>query len=537
MKTRSRRRLVLAGVMVSCLLAAACSEDRVPIAAPAAPAPAPSDPLETAAVSTVATDAATTGAPATSAVAGAPADTAGTAAETTPETTVGAASTEPTAASAGTEPAAPDTTAAAPTGPTFGDLPWPCGPAEAANTDDGSEPGVTAEQIVLGYGDDAGFTVVPGLNHEASDGIEAMVAACNELGGINGRQIVANYYDSKLTEVTAAVLRACSDQVFFLVGTAWAFDEQQEEIRQSCGLPAVPTYSVSGAFAHAPMMFQATPNPTDEQNTDGLEIMAELFPEEVQSAGVLAINIGAVAITRDKILAVADTAGWNFVTTDITSNPMGENDWTPFVDQLQSAGSQVVFFGGQCEPMLRLFAQTASLNGYEPILFGPANLYEPRCSAENADGTLNNLYVQSDYVPMFEADSNKATQDYLEAIEATGGDVSSLGMQAASGFLLWATAADACGATLTRQCVLDNLAATHEWTGGGLHSASDPGGNHPPGCTAIFKVEGTEYVRVSPEAPATFECGEGDELVPTELPDLDALLLDENRVSHLYSNE
>ena len=415
-------------------------------------------------------------------------------------------------------------------------MPWPCGPAEAANTDDGTEPGVTAEQVVLGYGDDAGFTIVPGLNHEASDGIEAMVAACNDLGGINGRQIVANYYDSKLTEVSAAVLRACGDQVFFLVGTAWAFDEQQEEIRQNCGLPAVPTYSVSGVFAHAPMMFQATPNPADEQNTDGMRIMAELFPEEVQAAGVLAINIGAVTVTRDKMLAVADGPGWSFLSTDVTSNPMGESDWTPFVDQLQTAGAQIVYFGGQCEPMLRLFAQTASLNGYEPILFGPANLYEPRCAAENADRTLNNLYVQSDFVPMFEASSNKATQDYLDAIEATGGDVSSLGMQAASGFLLWATAADACGATLTRQCVLDNLAATHEWTGGGLHSASDPGGNHPPACTAIFKVEGTEYVRVFPEEPATFDCGDGDELLPTNLPLLDTLLLDENRVSQQFSN-
>ena len=462
----------------------------------------------------------------------------GTDAAVATDTAVATDPTGSTDAAASTDAVAAETTAPpAPTGPTFGDLPWPCGPAEAPNTDDGSEPGVTADHIVLGYGDDAGFSVVPGLNHEASDGIEAMVAACNELGGINGRQIVANYYDSKLTEVSAAMLRACSDQVFFLVGTAWAFDEQQEEIRQSCGLPAVPTYSVSGAFAQAPMMYQATPNPADEQNTDGLRIMAELFPEEVQSAGVLAINIGAVTFTRDKILAVADEAGWTFISTDITTNPMGENDWTPFVDQLETAGAQIVFFGGQCEPMLRLFAQTAALNGYEPILFGPANLYEPRCAAENADGTLNNLYVQNDFVPMFEADSNKATQDYLDAIEATGGDVSSLGMQAASGFLLWATAADACGATLARQCVLDNLAATHEWTGGGLHSASDPGGNHPPACTAIFKVEGTEYIRVHPEEPASFDCGEGDELLPTELPDLEALLLDENRVSHLYTNE
>ena len=422
-------------------------------------------------------------------------------------------------------------------GATFGDAPWPCGPAESANADDGSEPGVSADEVEIGYGDDAGFAVVPGLNHEASDGIEAMVAKCNELGGINGRQIVANYYDAKLTESASAVTSACADGVFFIVGTAWAFDEQQEEIRQNCGLPAVPTYSASGAFAHAPLMYQATPNPADEQNTDGMEIMSELFPDQAQAVGALSMNIGAATFARDKIISVADTGGWTFVSTDILANPMGENDWTPFADQLEGAGAQMVYFAGQCEPILRLFAQTAALNSYEPIIVGAANLYEPRCAAENADGSLNNLYVFSDFAGLFEADASPAVRDYIDLVEATDGDTALLGMQAASGFLLWATAADACGATLTRQCVLDNLANTHEWTGGGLHSPSDPGGNHPPACSAIFKVEGTEYVRVHPIEPATFDCGDGDELAPTDVPAVDDLLLDENRISHLYSNE
>ncbi len=41
----------------------------------------------------------------------------------------------------------------------------------------------------IATGDDAGYTGSPGLNHEMTDAMEAFVAACNDLGGINGRQI------------------------------------------------------------------------------------------------------------------------------------------------------------------------------------------------------------------------------------------------------------------------------------------------------------------------------------------------------------
>ena len=518
MRTRTRRRYAIAGVALSCVsVVAACSPDREQQAVPTAPpvtAPSPTQAAAAPGTTTAGRDPSAT-------------ENAGTAPATSSDGT----------AVATTEAAV--TTAAAAAGPMFGDLPWPCGPAETPNTDDGSEPGVSAEEILIGYGDDAGFAVVPGLNHEASDAIKAMIAACNELGGINGRIITGNYYDAKLTEPNAATLRACSDEVFFLVGTAWAFDEQQEEIRQGCGLPAVPTYSVSGAFSHAPLMYQGLPNPADEYSVTALELMAQQFPEEVQSASVLAINIGATIITRDKVLAVADAAGWNFLSTDIMTNPMGESDYTPFSNQLQQGGAELVYFFGQCEPMLRLFMQTASVNGYEPIVFSAPNMYEPRCAEQNTDGTMDNLYFNLDIVPMFEAEHNPATQAYLDVMETHGGDQAALGIQATSTFLLWATAADVCGAALTRQCVLDNMAEVHEWTAGGLHSPSDPGGNHGSTCTALFKVSGTGYERVFPLEPATYDCGEdGDaQREPVDLPAVDALLLDENRVSHLYSDE
>ena len=96
----------------------------------------------------------------------------------------------------------------------FGDSPWPCGPGDGANTDDGSEVGVTADSINIGTGDDAGYAGSPGLNHEMTDAIKALVSECNDLGGISGRTINLNYFDAKLFEVPAAMQSACDGNNF-----------------------------------------------------------------------------------------------------------------------------------------------------------------------------------------------------------------------------------------------------------------------------------------------------------------------------------
>ena len=61
-----------------------------------------------------------------------------------------------------------------------------------------------------------------------------------------------------------------------------------------------------------------------------------------------------------------------------------------------------------------------------------------------------------------------------------------LGYQGFSAWLLFATAAKECGADLTRQCVLDELAKIDSWTGGGLHAETNPAENMPPDSTVAM---------------------------------------------------
>ncbi len=424
-----------------------------------------------------------------------------------------------------------------PAGPTFGDAAWPCGKGDGANTDTGTEPGVTKDAISIAGGDDAGYVGSPGLSHEVTDAIKAMVSKCNDLGGINGRTITFNYFDAKIFEVTTAIQAACDQKNFFLVGEGWAFDGNQEEIRLKCGLPAVPAYTVSAAFAHAADVFQGVPNPSDETPAGVFEQVATLFPDAVKKVATLTGAFSATQETRDKLVAVAPQFGWGFAETTLESNPVGEADWTPFVKQIQAAGATMVAWQGTCLPGLQLFAQAAKANGLDVPIVTDANHYTAQCAAANTDGALDKLYIRMGYIPFEEASLNKATQDYLDVIKEKGGDTALLGMQATSSFLLWATASQKCGASLTRACVLANMKATHAWTGHGLHAETDPGGNHPPKCSILLQLVGTKYKRIAPTKPGTFDC---KDTWIAKVPATAAVLaakLDANRISQQFTGK
>ena len=66
-----------------------------------------------------------------------------------------------------------------------------------------------------------------------------MIAWCNEQGGINGREIVGNYYDAAITDVANAMTQACGE-VFMLVGEAWALDSARRRPGSAAACPRCP---------------------------------------------------------------------------------------------------------------------------------------------------------------------------------------------------------------------------------------------------------------------------------------------------------
>jgi hypothetical protein len=136
-------------------------------------------------------------------------------------------------------------------------------------------------------------------------------------------------------------------------------------------------------------------------------------------------------------------------------------------------------------------------------------------------------------VPFEYAEDGSATKQYMDLVTAHGGDISQLGMQATSAFLLWATAAKEC-TELTRQCVLDQLSQITSWDGGGMHAESNPGENMPPQCSLLLQMDGTEWKQVYPEDKGTFACDDNSNFELSG-PVVDQAQLDSNRVSTKFA--
>ena len=412
---------------------------------------------------------------------------------------------------------------------TFGDLESPCGEGDGGPA---TEQGVTEDTITIGYGDDAGFPTSPGLSQETSHAIEAFIEWCNEQGGINGRQIEGKYYDAKITEVVNAVTQACSD-VFMLVGQAWAFDGGQEETRIGCDLATVPTYSVSAEFANAPLMHQPVPNPVDRVPIAWAHQLAELFPDKITKASVMYADFGSIAVTKDKALEAFPEAGFEFLPC-LQAYPIGGTaDWRPFAQALKDCGAEIVYYIGQAFPNMQNLLDAAAQLDYRPIWITDANNYLESFAAWNTAGNGDDVYVRTAFTPFEQMESNPATQQYVETVEANGGKISQLGEQTTSAFFLWATAAKECGADLTRQCVLDELSKIDSWTGGGLHAESNPAENLPPECGMLLSLDGTEWVQEAPEEEGEFDCSP-DYVAEVTGPFVDAVQLGPDRVSQLF---
>ncbi|MCU1377121.1 MAG: hypothetical protein JWN29_104 [Acidimicrobiales bacterium] len=395
------------------------------------------------------------------------------------------------------------TTAASAAATSFGDLESPCGKGSAKGATD---KGVTDTELTIGYGDDAGFQSSPGLNHEMSDAMKAVISWCNDQGGINGRPVKGNYYDAKVTEVNNVITQACNDNVFMLVGEGFALDAAQEQIRLGCKLPAMPTYAVSPEFANGPLMYSAVPNPVDYQPVTEAAYYASKFPDKAKKMGTMFANFAATIDTKDKQNSTWPKVGVTHLSCQLEYNIQGEADWKPFVQKLKQCGAEAVSFVGSPFPNFENMLEAADQLDYHPDWLLQANFYDQQLAKWNTNGLADHIFVRVQDIPFEYASSNPATKTYMDIVAKSGGDISDLGIHATSAFLLWATGVKSCGSTVTRDCVLKYAADQHAWNGGGLSGEADVGKNLPSDCEVVVSLKGTTWMQVYPDKGGELGC-------------------------------
>jgi ABC-type branched-subunit amino acid transport system substrate-binding protein len=360
---------------------------------------------------------------------------------------------------------------------TFGTMKDPvCGKAPSGEVNKATGLGVTADQIEVGTISDVGFSGAPGLNQELWDASDVFAAWCNSLGGINGRKIKIDKLDAALFNYNQQIVKACAKD-FSLVGGGGVFDDTGQKTRLRCLLPDVPAYLVTSVARGADLTAQVTPGPLNSLAFGTARYLAEKYPDSVNSVGYLTGNV-PTTITNKKQYQEAG-AHFGFKTVyDAQYNAAGEPTWVPIAQQIKDKGVKGLYFVGEPSAFGSLIAALQQINYKLDWISGAANQYDPKL-LKAAGSALNyeNVVVGISTAP-FEATDIPAVKQYGDLFEqflpsSTRKDAA-LGMNSFSAWLLFAQAAKACGADLTRKCMYDNATKVTHWDGGGIQAPTNP---------------------------------------------------------------
>ncbi|MCX5044222.1 ABC transporter substrate-binding protein [Aldersonia sp. NBC_00410] len=358
----------------------------------------------------------------------------------------------------------------------FGDLTDVC---QSGSPKGSPTQGVTDSQIEVGVFSDVGFT----KNSEFVDAAKVFTSWCNELGGINGRKLVANTRDSKLMETNAQMVAACSED-FALVGGGSALDGLGVKTRLNCGLPSFPAQTVQATATGADLQISASPSQTagyDPYFQFRSWLMKEAYPA---SAGAIGIINGDSPLTKDlgaQALESVQAAGGTFVYNDLYP-AMGVSDWTPYAQKIKSEGVKGLLFYGDYNQLVKLETVLTGMDYKLDWIDANNNAYNAqflKLAGKSAE-FQNNVLDLGGVAPL-ESDE-PATKQVKELYKkyAPDAQITLPAIRAMSSWLLFAKAAASCGDDLTRTCVYNAAASETAWTGGGLTAPQNLAQPAPP---------------------------------------------------------
>ncbi|WP_083884482.1 ABC transporter substrate-binding protein [Nocardia higoensis] len=353
----------------------------------------------------------------------------------------------------------------------FGDLQGVCGPGDASSA---SAQGVSATQIEVGLFSDIGYTKDPDI----ADAAKVFVEWCNAAGGINGRELVTNLRDTRLTEVRQRMLEACRED-FFLVGGAAALDGLGVKDRLKCLLPEFPAQVTQTANTGSDLQLGGGSSLSEDVNpyTGFYDwLTTEAYPESKGKIGLLTGDSPITKVMGDKLTEALTASGANFAYSGLY--PLGGlADWTPYAQAIKSNGVRGLIFLGEHRALTKLEEALTSLNYELDWIDANSNSYK----LAFLDGAGPSLSAQNNFAdlagtaPLDAADQVPAVAQLRDMFEQYAPDspITYQVLRAFPAWLLFAEAATACGDELTRRCVFETASRETAWTGGGLQAPVD----------------------------------------------------------------
>lgn len=357
--------------------------------------------------------------------------------------------------------------------------------------------GVTDDAITIGVIADL-TGVVPGLFKAAPDAVRAYAAMVNEAGGIHGRQLVVEVFDTGTNDNgnRLAYEEAC-DAVFASVGSESAFDTGGYEAVAACGFPHLAGFTTDDQVDELDFVFPRTS--PDVVGVGAARWFAEEFPEAVKNAAMFHGNIPVTELAALNQMEARRSVGWEY----IYQQPVAtlESNYTPHVLEMSRRGVQAFGFVADVNNIVRL--QTAMREQGVTVTIADVNTQGYSQDYLEAVGPAGEgSYVPLAHALLEEADQIEALEEYVTWLDRTvpGELPTSNGLQAWVRAKLFHEAAEAVGPELTRDALIAELEGMTDWDADGLIPPIDVGERiQDESCFLLAQVQDGTYVRVFPD--------------------------------------
>ena len=391
--------------------------------------------------------------------------------------------------------------------------------------------GITATEIHVAVIADVDNSIAPNLFKASVDGVNGWAKYINKNGGLAGRKVVVDFYDSKLnpTETRNAEIKACESDVA-AIGTSAVFITSVDDMRNckdskgdTTGMPDIPFVSTAIVQQCSDQSFPIAPPQivcsTKDQNpqTYQADVARGRYFEKKYGDNKLH---GAYIFTTDSKQAHDSQVASLGALQDIGIKSDGDFEvsgrdpqsaYTPVVQTMKAKQSNFASCGGAfaCTVNLRKEAALQGVTGVDVWDCGVQCYDKQFLTAGSSD--VDGQYVDTLFLPFYSKADQKANKELANFVKYTGSNVASYGAYAWAAGEAFAQAVNAqvkAGGvnSVTRKTIFTQLNQINKFDANGMLAPIDLAGRKVSNCSVTMQVKNGNFVRVNPTKPGTFSC-------------------------------
>jgi hypothetical protein len=413
------------------------------------------------------------------------------------------------------------------------------GPASAQSSNEkpqATEVGVSASEIHVAVIADVDNPFAPGLFQGAVDGVKAGAAYLNSKaggGGLAGRKVVVDFYDSKLNpnESRNATIQGCQND-YALVGTSALFLAQVDDIvnckdqaGQALGIPDLSAVTTGVPESCSPMAFPVygtaikcdtvTQNPQSffgnqgpakwdiSQSKDplhGVTIVGNDTKDASRGGtiqGLTAQGAGIKADQGDPVVAVSGRDPQSVFTPIVQKMKADNSNWTLNV----ASASQAL--------LLRNEAQLQGIDASK-VVWECASCYGNSLVKENSQAFEGEVQALG-FLPFEEAKVNKTVANFVKYMKKVGGTPDQFAAYSYAAMVAFGDAVnnvvkDQGVNGLTRTNLINAIKGLTSFDAGGMLGKRSFATGLPTSCFLMVKWTDGKWVRQYPKKKGTFDC-------------------------------